>query len=174
MDQIQIDRSNTIQSPDEIKMGQPIWTVGQGGSTGVCKPHFEGYVIGFGTSDYTFLSENERASGFKLKTTDDHDRFIAVIRGERKKDTISKAELASMNIGDGLKPDIDYPLGADRYVNHLSMMDRNVQGGGYNNWYLCDSEEKAMAVYEEMLSKWTDENQAVADAHHKESARWFY
>ena len=174
MDQIQIDRNNTIQSPDEIKMGQPIWTVGQGGSTSVCKPRFEGYVLAFGTSEYTFLGENERASGFKLKSTDYDDRFISVIRGQYESPTLSKAELASMNIGDGLKPDIDYPLGADRYVNHLSMMDRNIQGGGYNNWYLCDSEEKAMAVYEEMLSKWTNEHQAAADDHSNKCRSWFY
>lgn len=164
--QVQIDRKNTIQHRDEIKMGMEIWEVGQGGASTIRKPSFEGNVIGFGSSNYTFIEGLNKATGFMLKLDDDdmdtfRNNFITCIRKHKgNTEPVSKAELASMNIPEGgLLPNVDYPLGGNRMIDSISLNDRNISGGGYNNWYICESEAKAMLVYEEMLSKWTKEHE---------------
>jgi len=153
---IEINLSNVITSKDQVKPGMHLWNVGQGGVTGVCEPRYAGQVIGFGSPDYTFAEGARRATGFIIKDPyADNVEFVALATLLQ-----SESEMVDFTIPEGgYQRHIDYPIDdlrpedlcADIYVTTNSYLP-----APYNNWYMCDSLEKAQAVYEEMKANWSN------------------
>lgn len=159
-DKIKIDQSNVLMSKDDMKIGMHLWNVGAGGTAGPSKPYYEGQLIGFGSADYTFERGAQRATGFIIKDSYSPDVDFAVVAS-----TGGGMEQIDFDIPEGgYQKHIDYPLNVlghhKAYVYSRSYMPQS-----YHNWYLCDSEEKALAVYEEMLAKWTPEHEAEREAY---------
>lgn len=169
--EIEIDLSNVITSKDQVKPGMHLWSVGQGDVTGVCEPQYEGQVIGFGSADYTFKEGAERATGFIVKDPYADDAEFVVLAT-----LLTKSEKVDFIIPEGgYERHVDYPIDvlrpaglyADIYVTMSSYLPQP-----YNNWYMCDSLEKAQAVYEEMKLKWTEEHEAERKAYEEKDCRW--
>lgn len=149
---IEIDLNNVIQSKDQVRPGMHLWSVGQGGVSGVTKPTYVGQVIGFGWSNYTFEEGAETATGFVIEESE--DEFVALVtRLNGKPEDFNVPE-------EGFKQGVNYNLGDVQkpFENYgkVFIISRSYLPRSYNNWYMCDSEEKAQAVYEEMLAQWNN------------------
>lgn len=154
---IEINLNNVITSKDQVKPGMKLWSVGQGGVTGVCPPNFVGQVIGFGSADYTFSPNSENATGFIIGDPFSPEvEFVVLASYLDGKDV-------NYNIPEeGYARNTDYPLeqlleGTRHYNVYVTT--RSFLPQPYNNWYMCDSKEKAQAVYEEMKSKWDNSHE---------------
>ena len=149
--QVKIDRNNTIQTSDELVIGMPLWIVGQGGISQIEEPQFVGFLVSFAYSrmgDESSFEENP-----------DYITIISLFTSKPGIDDVI-AVMQNMSI-----PPNGYSVGdyakapKDCYLGNMSLNDKNVDGGGYNNWYLCKSEKDAMEVYKEMCENWTQENE---------------
>ena len=150
--QVKIDRNNTIQTSDELVIGMPLWIVGQGGTTQIEEPSFIGFFAGF-----VYSKKDDEFTSFE-----ECPNFITAISLFASKPGIDDVIAVMQNmsippngysVGDSAKPP------KDCYFGNMSLDDKNVDGGGYNNWYLCKSEKDAMEVYKEMLENRTQENE---------------
>ena len=150
--QVKIDRNNTIQTREELVIGMPLWIVGQGGITQIEEPQFVGFLASFAYS----------RMGDEFTSFEEHPDYITIISLFASKPGIDDviAAMQNMNIPPNGYFVVDSAKAPkDCYFGNMSLNDKNVDGGGYNNWYLCKSEKDAMEVYKELCENWTQENE---------------
>ena len=152
-----------ITSRDQVKPGMRLWHVGQGGVTDICKPSYQGEVIGFGWSEYTGTDvERGRCVTFKIEDNDPEFVVVATDLGSSKhKDDPEPTSIISpiktvLEFGEYRLHDIRSP----NYYGELYVVNRSFLPQPYNNWYMCDSLEKAQKVYEAMTVAWAPEHEA--------------
>ena len=158
---IQVNLDNVITSKDQVKPGMHLWQVGQGGVTDVCEPRYMGQVIGFGSADYEFTDGHQQATHFIINDPHPEVDFVVMATNLRRSETTN---LANYVIPDeGFPQHKSFPLKGllqnpcsleDVYVTTESYLPKS-----YNNWYMCDSIEKAWAVHKEMLANWSEHHE---------------
>lgn len=156
---IAIDLNNVVTSKDQIKPGMHLWKVGQGGVTRVQQPRYIGQVIGFGWADYTFTPGQRAATGFIIRDLSTDAQFVVCAKRDVRLENAFKIpeqgyernKVYSMS-------ELCYAYDPNEYVSVIS---NAFLPADYNNWYVCDSAEKAQLVYEEMQTGWSEENEMV-------------
>jgi hypothetical protein len=157
---IQINLDNVITSKDQVKPGMHLWQVGQGGVSNVNEPSYMGQVIGFGSSDYQFADNAKQATHFIINDPYSPEVEFVVLASNLRSNPRSESYVIPEEGFPRHKP---FPLngllenpfsGESVYASTHSYLPQS-----YNNWYMCDSLEKAQAVYEEMLANWTAQHE---------------
>lgn len=153
-----------ITSKDQLKPGLRLWQVGQGGVTPVRKPSYQGEVIGIGWSEYT-NTEVKLGQCMTFKIEESNPEFVVIATDldfDKHKDdpeprSIIKPIDKMMEVGEYRRSDIR----SRDYYEELYIVNRSFLPQPYNNWYMCDSLEKAQKVYEAMKVAWGHEHEAA-------------